>query len=110
MEKLKEIAVDLGDELLTAAKRWASSTKAQAAIVALVVALASRFGFNLDAGTVATVISPLLLYILGQGMADLGKEAAAVQAAEKVLSGSRPVLVKSSNQSAHAGDYERTDS
>ena len=65
VESLKEMLV----VLLT-------SKKAQAALAGMVVAIALRLGINVDVETVLTIISPIIAYIIGQGIADAGKEAA----------------------------------
>jgi hypothetical protein len=53
------------------------SKKFIAALVALLVALGAKAGLKLDTDLVMMLVSPLWLYILGQGIADHGKEAAA---------------------------------
>lgn len=58
-----------------------SSKKFQAAIVGLVVAIAGEAGFDLDQATLLTIMSPLLTYIAGQAVADVGKEKAKAEAA-----------------------------
>lgn len=47
--------------------------KISAMIAGVIVAFALRYGINLDAGSVAAVISPILAYLIGQGIADGGK-------------------------------------
>ncbi len=56
------------------------SKKFQAALVSLVVMIAAKAGFDLDEAALLTIISPLLTYIAGQGLADIGKEKAKVEA------------------------------
>lgn len=50
------------------------SKKFQATLLAVLVAGISTW-FDLDAAQTMAVISPILTYILGQGLADFGKEA-----------------------------------
>lgn len=61
------------------------SKKFQAAIVAVIVAVAARAGFQLDAGMIGILISPFLVYIGGQAVADNGKEAATIQKEAAVI-------------------------
>ncbi len=57
------------------------SKKFQAALVSLVVVIATKAGYpDLDEAALLTIISPLLTYIAGQGLADIGKEKAKVEA------------------------------
>ena len=50
-----------------------SSKIAVAAIASVIVAACLKVGLELDAEAVAAVLAPLIAYILGQGVADLGK-------------------------------------
>ena len=52
------------------------SKKFQAALVGLIVAILGETGLKLDQQALLTVLSPILTYILGQAMADIGKEKA----------------------------------
>ena len=52
------------------------SKKFQASLVGLIVAMVGRIGLNLDEQALLTVLSPILTYIVGQAMADIGKEKA----------------------------------
>lgn len=47
--------------------------KLSAMLAGVIVAFALRYGIDLDAGSVAAVISPILAYLIGQGIADGGK-------------------------------------
>lgn len=58
-----------------------ASKKFLTAVVAFIVAVAGKFGFDLDEATVMALISPFLILIPGQGIADIGKEKAKVEAA-----------------------------
>lgn len=54
------------------------SKKFLAAIAGLIVAIAAHAGFDLSQEDVLTILSPILAYIGGQGMADIGKEKAKI--------------------------------
>ena len=54
------------------------SKKFIAAIVGVIIALVSKLGIELDTEAVALVVSPILAYIVGQGVADHGKERAQI--------------------------------
>jgi hypothetical protein len=56
-------------------KSMLTSKKVLASIAGVIVAGAARIGLELDTEAVLAVISPIMLYILAQGMADFGKEA-----------------------------------
>lgn len=53
-----------------------SSKKLIVALIGVIVALASRVGLDLSTEDVALVVSPIVAFILGQGIADHGKSAA----------------------------------
>lgn len=55
------------------------SKKFQASLVGLIIAIIGEVGLNLDEQALITVLSPILAYILGQAMADIGKERAKAQ-------------------------------
>ncbi len=55
------------------------SKKFQAAVIAVLLMIASEFGLDLDPEALLAIASPLLLYILGQSVADVGKEKAKVE-------------------------------
>ena len=57
------------------------SKKFQAAVIAVVVMVGAEIGLDLDTEALLAIVSPLIAYILGQGIADHGKEA------EKLKSG-----------------------
>lgn len=57
--------------------------KVVAAGIAVVVAVAGRFGLELAVEDVALIVGPIVAFIIGQGIADNGKEAAKVAAAPK---------------------------
>lgn len=58
-----------------------TSKKFLAALTAVVVYVAGRFGFNVDPGTLDRIYAALLAYVGAQGLADIGKGAAEVRAA-----------------------------
>ncbi len=58
------------------------SKKFLAMIAGVVLAIASRAGLDLDPDMVDRVLALVGVYILGQGIADRGKEAAKVNAME----------------------------
>jgi hypothetical protein len=61
---------------MTEEKKFWQSKKFWAACIAVLVPLGNHcFGFNLDEATVTTMMTPMLAYVVGQGMADLGKNA-----------------------------------
>lgn len=53
-----------------------SSKKFLAALVAILVQLGARYGLELDQDQIMGLISPLLAFIVGQGIADFGKNRA----------------------------------
>lgn len=57
-----------------------SSKKAIAALLATAAAIAGKLGFQLDTDAILVITSPLIAYIVGQGIADHGKGAAEVNA------------------------------
>lgn len=57
-----------------------SSKKFIAAIVGVLVGAGARYGLHLDPADVALILSPIISYIIGQGLADLGTGAAKITA------------------------------
>ena len=57
-----------------------TSKKFITALATTIGALIARLGFNVEIETVAVIITPLIIYIGAQGMADKGKTAAVIQA------------------------------
>ena len=53
-----------------------SSKKAIAALAGVVIASAGRVGLELDAEAVTQILTPIIAYIVGQGLADFGKASA----------------------------------
>ena len=62
-----------------AIKDMLGSKKAIAMIVGLVVSFAGKYALQLPTEELAAVLSPVLAYILGQGVADVGKEKARIE-------------------------------
>ncbi len=59
------------------------SKKFQASLVGLLVAIVGKWGWNLDETALLTILSPILTYIAGQAVADVGKEKAKAEAATR---------------------------
>ena len=57
-----------------------TSKKFIAALAAVVIYVAGRFGFNVDPVTLDRIFAALLVYVGAQGVADVGKSAAAINA------------------------------
>jgi len=64
---------------MKALKDMLGSKKAVAMVVGLIVSLGGRIGLELDSEALTVVLSPVLAYILGQGLADAGKEKARIE-------------------------------
>lgn len=60
-------------------KQLLSSKKLVAAAIGVIVAVGGRLGLDLSTEDVALIVGPIVAYILGQGIADHGKEAAKVK-------------------------------
>ena len=58
------------------------SKKFQASLVGLLVVIVGKAGYNLDEQALLTILSPILTYIGGQAVADIGKEKAKAEAAK----------------------------
>ncbi len=55
-------------------KTFWKSKKFWASVIAVVVPMSNHmFGWGMDVDSVVTMMTPMLAYILGQGMADMGK-------------------------------------
>ena len=67
--------------MLQTIKNMLSSKKALAMIVGLLVSGAGKYGLEIPTEELTTVLSPLLAYIVGQGIADVGKEKARMEKA-----------------------------
>ena len=51
------------------------SKKFQAAIGGIILVIAAHYGLNLDEANVTKIVGLVMSYIVGQGLADFGKEA-----------------------------------
>jgi hypothetical protein len=63
-------------------KDLSKSKKFAVSVLTVILAIGSRFVpelANLDVVELAALLSPLLVYVLGQGIADSGKEAAKIR-------------------------------
>ncbi len=58
-----------------------SSKKFITALIAIIAAIAARYGLQLDANAILEVVAPLWAFVIAQGVADHGKSAAQVAAA-----------------------------
>lgn len=65
--------------MLEALRGLFGSKKAIAAIVSTIAAIVAVIGWNVSDATLGLCLSPVVAYILGQGMADMNKEAAKEQ-------------------------------
>ena len=68
--------------MLEAIKGILASKKALAAAAGVIVALVGKLGIQLDTDALIVLISPVVAFCIGQGIADNGKEAAKVMAAK----------------------------
>jgi hypothetical protein len=66
----------------TTIKALLSSKKFVAALIAALVWLGGKVGLHVDTETMAGIVGPIVAYVLGQGIADMGKETAKIAAAE----------------------------
>ena len=64
----------------TTVKALLSSKKFIAALIAALVWLGGKVGLHVDSETMAGIVGPIVAYVLGQGIADHGKEAAQITA------------------------------
>lgn len=76
------------DAVKEALKGLLSSKKSIAMIAGAIVSIVGKIGFDLPVEVVASVVGLVAAYVVGQGMADWGKEAAKVSEAMKEKSGS----------------------
>ena len=49
------------------------SKKFRAALAATIVAILGKFGLDIPEGELLAILSPILLYVAAQGVADIGK-------------------------------------
>lgn len=64
-------------------KQLIDSKKAVTMIAGALVAIAGKFGFNVDATSLAVVLSPFVIYIYSQGRVDEAQHAADAAKASK---------------------------
>ena len=62
-----------------AVKGMFASKKFVAAIAGAIVALVAKLGVEMETESVMAVITPILAFVVGQGIADAGKEAKKVE-------------------------------
>ena len=55
------------------------SKKALTAIAAVIIAIAAKAGLDLSTDELMPILTPLMAYIVGQGIADHGKERAKIE-------------------------------
>lgn len=68
--------------MLTAIADLLKSKKAITALAAVIVAIGGKAGWNISTAELVPILSPLMAYIVGQGIADHGKERAKVEAGQ----------------------------
>ena len=69
--------------MIATIKALLASKKFVAALIAALVWLGGKVGLHVDSETLAGIIGPIVAYVIGQGIADNGKEAALIAAAPK---------------------------
>jgi len=62
-----------------AVKDLLRSKKALMAIATMIVAAGGKLGLDLNADELLPILAPLMAYVVGQGIADSGKEAAKIK-------------------------------
>lgn len=72
--------------IIAVVKEAATSKKFIATLAGTITAAALKIGLDLPTEDVATVLSPIVIYILAQGWSDRGKEAAKVTAVAEAAS------------------------
>lgn len=78
---LKQLWPALKQTLGTALKQMLGSKKAIAMVAGIIVSAAAHIGFDLPPEEVTGILAPILAYIVGQGVADHGKEKEKARAA-----------------------------
>lgn len=68
--------------MLEAIRAMLGSKKFIAAIAGVIATALMRFGWDVDVETVVTVLTPIIAYIIGQGVADFGSASAKIAAAQ----------------------------
>lgn len=67
--------------------------KILATLVAVAAYVAARWGWNVDQGDLVAALSPLLVYVIAQGQADHGKEAAKIDARANAVAQAAPAAI-----------------
>lgn len=67
-----------------------TSKKFLTALAAVIIYVAGRFGFNVDPAALDRIFAALLAYVGAQGLADIGKSAAAINAVAKASEDASP--------------------
>jgi len=80
-----------------------ASKKFLAALTAIVIYVAGRFGFNIDTAVLDRIYAALMVYIGAQGIADIGKSAAQVTATATVANASASPAASSAPRPATTG-------
>lgn len=86
-------------------KSLLSSKKFIAAIIGVVIAIAARYGFNVDPDLVREIVAILIAFILSQGISDFGKESARITAVS--ASAKKPTAVATAAVSEMAADVKK---
>lgn len=60
-------------------KELLASKKFKMAVAGVIVAVAAKFGLDLDTQAILVVLAPILVFIGAQGVADMGKEKAKIE-------------------------------
>lgn len=68
-------------------KEAATSKKFIVTVAGVIAAAAMKINLELSTEAVATILSPIVAYIIGQGWADSGKEVAKVEAVAEAARG-----------------------
>lgn len=63
-----------------------SSKKFIAALVSAIIAIAGKYGFQIDEATLYLIIGPFITYIIGQGIADHGKNTPELERQREIIS------------------------
>lgn len=86
-------------------KSLLSSKKFIAAIIGVIIAIAARYGLNLDPDLVREIVLLLVAYIAAQGISDFGKESARITAVS--ASAKKPTAQATAAVSEMAADVKK---
>ena len=67
-------------------KELFSSKKFIAALISAVIAIAGKYGFQIDEATLYLFMGPFITYIVGQGIADHGKNTPELERQREIIS------------------------